>query len=454
MGPVAPPALRRALSALDYFCFGFGSMVGVGWLVVMGDWLGRGGPAGAILAFTAGGLCLLPIARVYGALVQALPDAAGEVAYTEGVLPPFLSFGAGWVMVLAYAIVCPWEAVAIGNLLARLFPAINQGTLYEIAGKSIYAPRLAVGLCLTALIGFVNYRGIRSSGRLQTVTTLGLLVCVAVFVTLGFARGQPADLAPLFARPGTGGALMSTLLVLQIVPYFMTGFESIGKAAEEARPEFDPQGFGRAMTQAVLGAALFYVVVIAATALVAPWRELVDQGLGPDTVVARAFGSTRIAQLLIAGALLSLIKVFNGNFVAATRLLFAMGRRNIAPAALGRIHPRYGTPAVAVACLTLVTALAACLGDAVLIPITEVGSLAAGLGWCAACVALIVRSRRVGAVPWVAVVGVAVSTAIVFMKVVPAIPGSFSSTEWIAFAAWAGIGLVLWFVNSARGRRR
>lgn len=450
MGPVTAPALRRALSALDYFCFGFGSMVGVGWLVVMGDWLGRGGPAGAVLAFAAGGICLLPVARAYGVLVREMPDASGEVAYTAGVLPPALSFGAGWVMVLAYAIVCPWEAVAIGNLLARLIPGINHGALYAVAGRTIYAPRLAVGICLTAVIGLINYRGIRSSGRLQTATTLGLLVCVAVFVALAFVRGQPNGLQPLFPRPGTGGALVSTLLVLQIVPYFMTGFESIGKAAEEARPDFDPRGFGRAMTQAVIGAATFYVLVIAATALVAPWRELVDQGLGPDTVVARAFGSQTIARLLIAGALLSLIKVFNGNFVAATRLLFALGRRSLAPAALGRIHPRYGTPVVAVVCLTLVTALAACLGDAVLIPITEVGSLAAGLGWCAACAALIVRRRREGANSWIGAVGLAVSVAIISMKIVPTVPGALTGTEWIAFTGWLAIGSLLWLVASPR----
>ncbi len=436
--------LRRSLSSLEYFCFGFGSMVGVGWLVVMGDWLGRGGPAGAVLAFAAGGICLLPVARAYGSLVRDMPDASGEVAYTEGILPPAVSFGAGWVMVLAYAIVCPWEAVAIGNLLARLFPGIDHGALYVVAGRTIYAPRLAIGICLTGLIGYVNYRGIRSSGRLQTATTLGLLACVAVFVALGLLRGQPDELQPAFARPGTDGALVSTLLVLQIVPYFMTGFESIGKAAEEARPDFAPRGFGRAMTQAVVGGAVFYVLVITATAMVSPWRELVDQGLGPDTVFAQAFGSIAIARLIIAGALLSLIKVFNGNFVAATRLLFALGRRHLTPPALARVHPRFGTPVAAVVCLTLVTALAACLGDAVLIPITEVGSLAAGLGWCAACVALIVRRRQAGQTAWSGVAGMGVSLAIVLLKLVPGVPGSFSGPEWVAFGAWCALGAALW----------
>src|SRR5256885_9962905 len=38
----------------------FGTMIGTGWLVLMDDWLGRGGPLGAILGYTLGGVILLP----------------------------------------------------------------------------------------------------------------------------------------------------------------------------------------------------------------------------------------------------------------------------------------------------------------------------------------------------------------------------------------------------------
>jgi amino acid transporter len=55
-------------------------MIGVGWLVLMDDWLGRGGPFGAMLAFAIGGLLLLPIGYVYGEWVKRLPDAAGEAS--------------------------------------------------------------------------------------------------------------------------------------------------------------------------------------------------------------------------------------------------------------------------------------------------------------------------------------------------------------------------------------
>ena len=99
--------LHGRLSTVQYFTFGFGTMIGVGWVVLMDDWLGRGGPGGGMLGFLIGGLLLFPIAHTYGRLVMRIQDAGAELAYTEGVLPASISFAAGWTMVLSYAIVCP-----------------------------------------------------------------------------------------------------------------------------------------------------------------------------------------------------------------------------------------------------------------------------------------------------------------------------------------------------------
>lgn len=441
------PALQRRLSTIEYFTFGFGTMVGVGWLVIMDDWLGRGGPAGTALGFLLGGLLLLPVAATYGRLVRDLPDAGAEIAYTHGVFPEFLSFASGWIMVLAYAIVCPWEAVAIGNLLARVIPSLNSAELYVLAGRPIYLPRVAVGLLLTAAIVAINYRGIRLSGLFQDVTTFGLLAVFAWFATLGFARGDAANLSPPFARPGETGALLSILLVLQIVPYFMTGFESVAKGSEEARPGFDPADFGRAMRAAVLAGLAFYVLIVLVVSYVYPWRELVAGRVGTETAFERAFGSRAIAQLILLGAFLSLFKVYNGNFVAASRLLYAIGRRGLVHRMLGTVHPRYGTPTGAIALLGGVTAAASLLGDAVLVPISEVGSLAVGVGWCAACVAYLLRGPRGRREAALAQAGAAVGAAIVLMKALPMIPGSFTVVEWTAFGAWCALGFGFFWVR-------
>src|SRR5881398_2049093 len=411
--------LHGGLSTVEYFTFGFGTMIALG------------------------GMLLLPIAHSYGRLVRTIQDAGAEIAYTERVFPASVSFGAGWIMVLSYAIVCPWEAVATGNVLARVFPALNSFQLYTVGGGAIYLPRLAVGLALTVLVAFVNYRGIDPSGLFQDVMTFGLLAIFVVFTLLGFARGNSANMQPLFSHPGTAGAWLSILLVMQIVPYFMTGWESVAKGSEEAKSGFDPRGFVKAIYAALIAGFAFYVTIIAVVTYVYPWREIVTGHVRTEVAFERTFGSHAIAQLILLGAFLSLLKIFNGNFVAATRMLYAIGRRNLVHPSLGRVHARHGTPVVAIALMAVLTMAAAMFGDAILVPITEVGSLAVGIGWLSACAAYLARRRRrewsagpeASESALFAWAGAAVAAAIVLMKVVPNVPGSFTRAEWTAFIA-------------------
>src|SRR5256712_6686066 len=194
--------LARKLRVTDYFTLGWGTMVGVGWLVVMDDWLLRGGSLGGILGFTIGGMLLLPIGYVYGQLVMAMPDAAGEVAYTAKVFPQAISFATGWMMVLSYFIVCPWEAVAIGKIAGYIFPSLDSLELYRIAGRPVYLPHLVIGLGLIALLTVLNYRGIGLSATFQNWTTFGTLALFVVFVAFGASKGSAANLSPLFTHGG------------------------------------------------------------------------------------------------------------------------------------------------------------------------------------------------------------------------------------------------------------
>ncbi len=435
--------LARQLRATDYFTLGWGTMVGVGWLVIMDDWLLRGGALGALLGFVIGGALLLPIGWVYGKLVSAMPDAAGEIAYTSAVFSRPVSFATGWMMTLAYFIVCPWEAVAVGRIAGYIVPGLDSMELYRIAGRPVYLPHLAIGLALTGLLTLLNYRGIRLSATFQNWTSFGTLGLFIIFVGLGVSRGSPANIAPLF----THAPWMSILLVIQIVPYFMTGFESVGKAAEEASPDFRARGFFRAIWMAIFIGILFYASIVAAVSFVAPWRRLTGEKFMTAVAFQQALGSRWIVQIILAAALLSLFKCFNGNLVAASRLFFALGRRGMVNSRVGSIHERYQTPSAAVLCVGLATAACMLLGDAILVPVTEVGSVACAIGWsatCAACLALarakprvMSLSRAERAVAWF---GLAVGIAMALMKVVPLVPGHFTMYEWLALGAWIILG--------------
>jgi amino acid transporter len=281
--------------------------------------------------------------------------------------------------------------------------------------------------------------------------TFGLLATFAIFTLLGFARGSSANMQPLFSKPGVSGAGLSIFLVLQIVPYFMTGFESVAKGSEEATTGFDPRNFTKAIYAALFAGFLFYVTIIAVVTYVYPWQEIVSGHVRTEVAFERTFGSHAIAQLILFGAFLSLLKIFNGNFVASTRMLYALGRRNLVHPSLGRVHPTHGTPVVAIWLMAGLTAAAAIFGDAILVPITEVGSLAVGIGWLSACAAYLARRRRdryAGESSAMAWIGCAVSAAIILMKVVPGVPGSFTGAEWIAFAAWSLLGVAFWLART------
>ena len=118
----------------------------------------------------------------------------------------------------------------------------------------------------------------------------------------------------------------------------MTGFESVAKGSEEARSGFDPRNFPKAIYAALFAGVLFYVIIIAVVTYVYPWQEIVSGHVRTEVAFERTFGSHAIAQLILFGAFLSLLKIFNGNFVAATRMLYAIGRRNLVHPALGRVH--------------------------------------------------------------------------------------------------------------------
>src|SRR4029077_9563116 len=423
--------LARKLRFTDYFTLAFGTMIGVGWLVLMDDWLARGGPLRVSLGFALGGLLLIPVGYVYGQWVQRLPDAASEAAYTAQVFPPIVSFFTGWVMLLAYFIVCPWEAVAIGKVAAYIFPPLNSFALYSVAGQPVFLPRLLLGIAMTVFLAILNYRGIRLSATFQNWTTSTVILIFFLLLAISARRGSPTNFQPLFrATP-----FVSIVLTLQIVPYFLTGFESAPKCAEEANPEFKRAGYMRAIALALVVGAGFYALSVLAVSYIAPWQNLVGKRFATAIAFEQALGARWPVRLILLTAFLGLFQCFNGNFVASSRLLFAYGRRLTIPAAFGRIHEKFQTPSIAILSIAVATLAGLLLGDALLVPVTEVGSMASAFGWLATCLSFFLVERNLRSRALTSL-GILVAALLLVMKLIPAFPGHFSEAEWIALSIW------------------
>src|SRR5215467_13904205 len=431
--------LAKKLRLVDYFALGFGVMVGTAWLEVMDDILKRGGPLGAILGFTAGALVLLPIGYVYGQLVKEIPDAAGEAAYVARFFPPVVSFATGWMMFLSYFLTCPFEALAAGRIGGYLFPSLNTIELYRLGGYPVYLPHMLLGLSLTIGLTWLNYRGIQASARLGKMTTFTFLTMVVIFALAGAKHGSAANLHPLFSHT----PLLSILLVWQVVPWLVSGFESVGKCAEEASPGFAGRDFSVAILLTIFSGLTFFWVVISAVSYVAPWQTLKsNQQFSTAVAFERALHSHWIVVLILGSALVALVRAFNANVVASSRLLYAMSRRNLLNPAMSRVHPRNQTPSAAVISVGIATALTIFLGEAVLVPILEVGAVSVGVAWMAAC-ASFYKMKPTGLRRAAAVSGLVVTSVMILVKLVPLVPGHFSWHEWLALAIWGLFGVVV-----------
>ena len=214
------------------------------------------------------------------------------------------------------------------------------------------------------------------------------------------------------------------------------------KVAEEAHPGFPTSNFFKAIAMALLIGAGFYVLVVGAVSYIAPWQGLLGKRFATAIAFEQGAHSIRFARLILAISLVGLLQVFNGNFVAATRLLFAYGRRNTISPVFAKLQPSYQTPTAAILAVCAASLVGLLLGDALLVPVTEVGSMAPAFGWLATCVSFYMVEKS-ASLRLIALLGMGVSLLLVLMKWLPIFPGHFSLAEWIALGIWLAIGLLL-----------
>jgi basic amino acid/polyamine antiporter, APA family len=179
-----------------------------------------------------------------------------------------------------------------------------------------------------------------------------------------------------------------------------------------------------------------------AVGYIAPWQTLVGKRFATAIAFEQAIGARWPVRLILVMAFFGLFQCFNGNFVASSRLFFAYGRRNTIPEAFGRVHERFRTPSVAIFVIAIASVIGLLLGDALLVPVTEVGSMASAFGWLASCVSFFLVERNLRSRALTSL-GILVATLLLVMKLLPAFPGHFTQTEWIALAVWIALGAAL-----------
>jgi len=434
---------------------GAAGVIGTSWIYTNGTYFDKYGAGGMIFGLVAGAVLATFIALAYGELASKFPRAGGEVVYGYLGFGRGVAFAGGWLLIGAYLSCLAFYVTASGMLLSWVWPAMSRIELYSIADTPVHLPVLVFGIAVTVAIFALNARGAELGGRTQVVLFAAMIVLGLALVVVGFGAGSPHNFWPPYA-PGSPAAVDTARFVIPAMT-FLTGFSLVAILAEDAK--ISPRRIGLTVGLTVVIAAAFYVVVLLASAWVQPWQRTATTEKG--TIAAfTAAGFPALGWAAYGIAVLGLFTSFIALFTASARLMVAMSRAGLLPAAFARVHPRWGTPVNALA-FTMVLALAlGWLGKGAITWFLDTGGVYVGLAWFIGVASLYRIRRRYPEVrggytvrpSWLPAVGGVAAVAVIVMVLVPGTPIALVwPAEYLILLAWLVLGVVIYAMARRRG---
>lgn len=191
---------KKGVSAIDFFCIGFGAIVGVGWAVSINGWMTNcGGPVPAGIGYLLCLIMMVPVALCYCELVPMMPVAGGGMAFAFKAFNEKVALISGWAAFGAFVFIIPWEAIQITDVLGYLIPSLKEGNpLYVVLGSDVYLSTIIIGVVCSIVIFAINMRGLASAALLQKVLCIFLIGCAIVGAVAALVGGNPDNLKPIY----------------------------------------------------------------------------------------------------------------------------------------------------------------------------------------------------------------------------------------------------------------
>lgn len=351
--PVAASAaaLDRRLGPFDAAAIVVSNVIGGGIFfvpVIVAQMVPNG--TAMLLVWAAGGVLAFAGAMAYAELAASRPHAGGEYVYLRDAFGPLAAFLTGWTSFVAgFTGAIAASAVAVAENVGRFVPAAASATpIFTIPLPLlplVVSPKAIVALAVIAALSLIHIRGLGPGTVVQNLLAGLKVTALVVIIALGFAVGS-GSVASISA--GTPAAASGMLLALVPVMFTYSGWNAATYVAEEV---LEP---GRNVPLALgLGTAAVIVIYVALNALylyAAPIAELAQLPPGRllDIAAERLFGFAA-ANLLGLFAIVSLSASISAMTIAGPRVYYAMARDGMFLPAAAAVHPRFRTPATAIA---------------------------------------------------------------------------------------------------------
>jgi amino acid transporter len=283
----------------------------------------------------------IPISLVSAELTTAMPVEGGFYRWVRAAYGDFWGFLAGWWNWSASFLLGGAYAVLFTDYLAYYFPQITGWKHYLVS----------VGL--VALITWINVRGIQLVGKFATALEVFIVVPVLVMVAMGLAHWRHNPFVPLVPPHQPLYKVFGVGLALGVWLY--SGYEQLSTVAEEV--EKPQRTYPLALALVVpLSIATYFLPTFAALAALGNWEAWRN---GYFSVAAELIGGHWLGNWMTLAAMVTNVALLNGTVLTTTRMPFAMAEDGYLPTLLTRVHPRLGTPWIAIIASALIYGLLA-----------------------------------------------------------------------------------------------
>jgi len=374
----------------------------------------------SLIAFVACALIVALIVLCFAEVGSRFTETGGPYLYARSVFGATVGFEIGWLMWLArlaaFAANC--------NLMVNYL-----GYFWGSATSSFWRPTIIISIVV--VLTTINVVGVRQAAIVSNVFTIGKLLPIIIFVTVGLFFVSPG--AYKFGAAPSGAAFSKSLLLLI---YAFTGFEMAAIPAGEVN---NPQRhLPRALLIALGVVATLYILIQIVCVGTLPGlaqsnKPLADAGA---TFLGAAGGA-----LISAGAVISITGNLNILLLSGSRVPFAMAEQKELPSVVGRVHRRFATPYVSIV-LTALVMLVMTLQSSFVAALT-ISAIARLVTYAATCLGLIILRRQTRAAPAEFHLPFGNVIATLSLILIVWLLANSTGKEALIAAAVAGVGLLI-----------
>ena len=305
-----------------------------------------GAPGLGILAWIIAGIMTITAGLTAAEISAAIPKTGGMMVYIEEIYGKKLGFLTGWMQTVLFF---PATAAAIAVMF-------GQQAALLLNNSSLVMP-MSIGVIL--LIGILNTFGSKTSGAIQTVSTVCKLIPLVLIIVFGFIKGSGDNpiMNPLVAEGIRPMGIIGQLLVAILFAY--DGWINVGALAGEMK---NP---GKDLPKAIIGGLSIVmainVVINLAYLWVLPASELAQYASPASIVAEKIFGPVG-GKLINVGILVSVFGCLNGYLLTGPRIPYTLANQKLLPATFGKLN-KNGVPANATLFMVVLSVIYALSGQ-------------------------------------------------------------------------------------------